>query len=188
MEQGKKRKVLVIVGSDSDIQSQCSGGLRVLIDEVRQGTIVMVGGEVYTMSVHRNHAELVALLKSLHECKAVDVIIAGAGWAAHLPGMVDAILGYELGNISIHVIGVAFEDRNDSRHTLAAELSISEVPGTRVVYADGDGNFVGANGFFRACQFAATGELPEISVPKARDSKSRNLLEAIDFCTEKLKT
>ncbi len=189
MEQGKKRRVLVIVGSDSDIQSQCSAGFGVLMDEVRQGTIEMVEGEVRTMSVHRNHAKLVALLKDLHERKAVDIIIAGAGWAAHLPGMVDAILGYELGNASIHVIGVAFEDQNDERHTKAAELSISEVPGTRVIYDDDGGdNLVGAGGFYRACEFAATGEFPEISVPKARESKSRSLLEAIDFCTEKLKT
>jgi phosphoribosylcarboxyaminoimidazole (NCAIR) mutase len=189
MKQGTKRRVLVIVGSDSDILSQCSGGLRVLIDEVRQGTIEMVEGEVRTMSVHRNHAELVVLLKDLHERKAVDIIIAGAGWAAHLPGMVDAILGYDFGHSSIHVVGVAFEDQNDESHTTAAELSISKVPGTRVIYEDDGGdNFVGASGFYRACEFAATGELPEISVPKARESKVRSLIEAIDFCTEKLKT
>lgn len=189
MKQGMKRRVLVIVGSDNDIQSQCGAGFGVLIDEVRQGTIEMVEGEVRTMSVHRNHDELGALLKDLHERKAVDIIIAGAGWAAHLPGMIDAILGYERGNASIHVIGVAFEDRNEPRHTTAAELSISEVPGTRVIYEDADGdNFVGAGGFYRACEFAAMGEFPEISVPKARKSEVRSLLVAIDFCTEKLKT
>lgn len=185
MEQVKKRRVLVIVGSDSDLR-QCHAGFMVLIDEVRKGTIEMVEGEVRTMSVHRNHGELVAFLKDLHERNAVDVIIAGAGWAAHLPGMIDAILGYELGNTSIHVIGVAFEDRDNHRHTQAAELSISEVPGTRVICKDEDGNFIGPMGFYRACQYAAYGELPTIKFPEGRDPGVKTLIQAIDFSTKHL--
>ena len=184
-----KRRVAVFVGSDSDILEQCSAGLLVLRDEVLEGTIEDMG--VYTMSVHWNHAELYELLHKQVMTQTIDVIIAGAGWAAHLPGMIDAILGKELRNTTIHVIGVAFEDKHNSRHTLAAELSISEVPKTRVIFADDHGSFIGMRGFRRACIFAATGDLPTLKLPtdaefEKRESRRRTILEALEFIDQEL--
>lgn len=183
------RRVACIFGSDTDITDQCSVGLLVLRDEVLEGTIEDMG--VYTMSVHWNHAELYELLREQVMTQTIDVIIAGAGWAAHLPGMIDAILGKELRNTTIHVIGVAFEDKHNPRHTLAAELSISEVPKTRVIFADDHGSFIGMGGFRRACILAATGDLPTLELPtdaefEKRKSKRRTVLEALEFIDQEL--
>lgn len=183
MEQGTKRRILVIVGSDSDMV-QCHAGLMALMEGVRDELVEMVRDGVLTMSVHRNHEQLVQLLRELHDNDEKLVIIAGAGWAAHLPGMIDAILNYELKNDRIVVIGVGFEDKENSRHTLAAELSISEVPGTRVLYKDAIGHFVGPMGFYRACIYAVRGELPEIKISSGRDWRPRSLPEAIVFAQE----
>lgn len=173
-----RRRIVVIVGSDSDLP-QCSSGLAYLKDEELSGNIDVAA--VHTMSIHRNHDELYDFLKARAECCDTDIIIAGAGWAAHLPGMIDAILGYSFRNQGIHVIGVAFEDRENRENTLAAKLSISRVPGTRVIFSGDHEVFVGANGFLRACQFASEGELPALKVPAPRPSKARSLSGAMQF-------
>jgi hypothetical protein len=100
--------------------------------------------------------------------------------------MLDAILANDLKNTNVHVIGVGFEDKKNPKHTLAAEYSISEVPRTRVIYADADGNFVGSYGFIRACEFAIRGELPVLTLPVARQTQSRTPLEFIDFIERKV--
>lgn len=187
----EKRRVAIFVGSDADIIGQTCSGIYFLMDEVRQGTVEDMG--VHTMSVHWNHPELYTFLRDqVKVLQTVDVIVSGAGWAAHLPGMIDAILGKEFRNKMIHVIGVAFEDKQSARHTLAAELSISEVPKTRVIYADSEGNFIGADGFRRACVLAAIGDLPELEIPseeefKKRVSRKRTFGEALDFITQELR-
>jgi phosphoribosylcarboxyaminoimidazole (NCAIR) mutase len=174
------RILFVALGSDNDLKRQCSAGLEVLIQETRFGSVDV--RDVLTASIHRMHHELCELLKTWHESGETFVIIAGAGWAAHLPGMIDAILGYDHRNARIYVIGVAFEDRKNERHTKAAELSISEVPNTRVIYGDSQGNFVGPLGFHRACIYASTGTLPKLKVPeKEYKIVHRSLLEAYDY-------
>lgn len=170
------RRIVVIVGSDSDLP-QCGAGLEVLLGSEGQGVVRVF--PVYTISVHRNMLELFAFLSDRHTQQDVDVIIAGAGWAAHLPGMIDAYLRYTLVNTRIVVVGVAFEDRHDELHTQAAELSISEVPGTQVVYRDAAGQFVGADGFRRACVLAAQGGLPVLRVPVSRPFQARGIREVL---------
>jgi hypothetical protein len=95
--------------------------------------------------------------------------------------MTDAVLGHTLKDRHIHVVGVSFEDRMDKENTLAAELSISRVPGKRLVCSDADGQFSGPNGFLRACQFATWGEFGSLDLPKPRKRESRTIFEALQL-------
>jgi len=181
-ESGKSepRRILVIVGSNSDLP-QCGAGLEVLQDSQERGIVSVMC--VYTASIHRNTEALFEELKKICAAQDVDVIIAGAGWAAHLPGMIDAYLRYTLDNTHVVVVGVAFEDERNSRHTEAAKLSISEVPGTQVVYQDQAGQFVGPDGFRRACVLAAWGGLPRLQLPQSRLDKKWSIREVLSiFC------
>lgn len=177
MKNGTRRRIAVMVGSDSDLP-QCLAGLKHLSQAEDKGQIEVV--EVNTMSIHRNLVPAIEYLEKRDGLRDIDVIIAGAGWAAHLPGMLDAYLGYGLNNTHTSIIGVAFEDPADERHTLAAELSISEVPGTRVIHHDAIGGpFVGADGFLRACSYAVSGQLPVLKEMKSRPTQCRTLKDAI---------
>ncbi len=169
------RKIAVVVGSDSDLP-QCALGLGYLQDREREGYISVKS--VDTLSVHRNMDALFAWLYGIRVRFYPDVILAGAGMAAHLPGMLDARLRYSLGDSRVVVIGVAFENDQDPG-TLAAQLSISRVPGTQVVWHDNGGQFVGPDGFYRACVVAADGGLPQITLPKPRAPKSRSMQEIL---------
>lgn len=174
-----KRRIGIIVGSDSDLP-QCRLGLLFLKRAVDDGEVEILGG-VRTMSVHRNLPEVLRYLEHGNKFNDVDVIIAGAGWAAHLPGIIDAYLGYALGNRRITIIGVAFEDVKEPIHTEAATLSISEVPGTRVIYRDEEEQFIGYEGFLRACQYAVSGEIPDLKTMIPRPTQHRTLEGALDF-------
>jgi hypothetical protein len=90
---------------------------------------------------------------------------------------VDAYLRYSLHNDHVVVIGVAFEDEDNSEHTLAACLGITEVPGRQTIFQ----NFTGKTGFTAACEVAVSGELPAIKVPEPRPSQRRTLREALDL-------
>jgi phosphoribosylcarboxyaminoimidazole (NCAIR) mutase len=171
-----KRRILVIIGSDSDLP-ECRRGLEALKSAEERQEIEVP--EVLTMSVHRNTLPLFSELERLHKQNAVDTIITGAGWANHLTGMVDAYLRYTLGNDRIAVIGVGFQDKQNARHTQAAELSMTEVPGTQVSFGDSQGPYIGEGGFLRACENAIAGQLPSIKAPSPRAAKRRTLEEAI---------
>lgn len=47
------------------------------------------------------------------------------------------------------------------RRDLAAILSLTELPGDQLIYQDDQGVYFGAPGWWRACQFAVHGEIPE---------------------------
>lgn len=171
-----KRRILVIIGSDSDLP-ECRSGLEALKTAAERQDIEIP--EVLTMSVHRNTLPLFRELERLHKQNAVDIIITGAGWANHLTGMVDAYLRYTLGDDRIAVIGVGFQDKQNARHTQAAELSMTEVPGTQVSFGDSLGPYIGEDGFLRACENAVTGQLPAIKAASPRPLKRRTIEEAI---------
>lgn len=184
------RKIAVIIGSESDLK-QCLTGLKFLQDltlapknspETKGGLVEIAG--VYIRSQHRNTLETQKLIEKMLTDR-VDVIITGAGWANHLSGCTDAYLRYTLKTENIKVIGVAFEDINEPRHTQAALLSISEVPGTQVIFKDGDGEFIGSAGFLRACRFAALVRLPTITLPAPKPARDLSLLEAISISESK---
>lgn len=160
------KKIVVIVGSKNDLK-QCLKGLELL----GQGQAKV---SVYVRSVHRHVGKLLWLLESLQEADDVDVIIAGAGKAAHLPGCVDAFLRYHLGNTRINVIGVAFKS-DDKKDNLASVLSITQVPYTQVLYA-GEGKA----GFKKACEMALQ-ELPAIKRVEAPEALDLSLLQAIEI-------
>lgn len=170
------RFVIPWIGSDSDL-SQAHAGLKWLHDEVIGGRVTVP--MVVTSSIHRNGDKVIYRLNQIAAgFQPCDVLVMAAGMANHLAGTADAWLRYVLRNTSVKVIGVAFEGRTQES-TLAAQLSISQVPGTQVVYGDDQGPFVGSEGFLRACQFAVNGELPVIGLPMPRPEFVRTLAQAV---------
>jgi len=177
------RRIAVIVGSRSDLP-QCKTGLEVLQAARERGQIQgqIAAVRVWVSSIHRNTREVIDRLNTLPSIHPpCDVIITAAGWANALTGIVDSYLRYALGDARIVVVGVALEDPGNVRHTQAAELSITEVPKTQVVYRDARGIFLGADGFRRACEFAVSGELPKITLPEPPRAEDITLSEAIEI-------
>lgn len=130
---------------------------------------------IYVRSQHRNTLAVQELLIRMSQEK-VDAVIVGAGWANHLTGCCDAFLRYSLQDSHVRVIGVAFKDEVQARRTQAAVLSITEVPGTQVIFND----YIGPDGFVRACLLAIGGELKEITLPAPRPTLDMDLPEAIE--------
>ncbi len=177
-------RILVIIGSDSDLP-QCEKGLEILKKAVEREQVQVVG--VFTGSIHRNTDEV---LEWLHDAASVtpviDCIITAAGWANHLTGTCDAYLRHTLKNNSIIVYGVAIEDPKNTDHTLAAMLSISEVPGTQVVYKDSGGaQFIGSKGFVAACALAIKNKEAVIKLSEPKPIQLRSLDSALEVIESK---
>ena len=104
-------RVAVVMGSDSDLPT-----MEPAAAILRQ---LGVEAEVRVLSAHRTPLEMVAFAQSAREL-GFGVIVAGAGGAAHLPGMVAALT-------TLPVIGVPVKSRAlsgvDSLH------SIVQMPG-----------------------------------------------------------
>ncbi len=88
-------KIGIIMGSDSDLPVMCEAAQ--ILEELK------VDYEVTIVSAHRTPDRMYRYAKEARE-RGIDVIIAGAGGAAHLPGMVAALT-------SIPVIGVPVKSR-----------------------------------------------------------------------------
>jgi len=168
------RKIAVIIGSKSDL-AQCHQGLKIL--KKNSEGVEIVG--IYIRSQHRNTLDTQELLRELTALK-VDVAIIGAGWANHLTGCCDAFLRYTLKNNHLVVIGVAFEGGNETRNK-AAVLSMTEVPGTQVIFGESQYVYFGTVGFVKACLFAITGDLPTIKLPEPKSIADLSLEEAIEI-------
>jgi 5-(carboxyamino)imidazole ribonucleotide mutase len=106
-----KPLVGIIMGSDSDLPV-----MRAAIEICEE---FGVSYEVDIVSAHRTPAKLVQYSTSAHE-RGLKVIIAGAGGAAHLPGMVAALT-------ALPVIGVPV--RSSSLDGMDSLLSIVQMPG-----------------------------------------------------------
>ena len=78
-EQSKAPRVGVIMGSDSDLKA-----MQGAIDCLKDFDVIH---EVRVVSAHRTPFEMLDYASKAEE-RGLDVIIAGAGGAAHLPGMV----------------------------------------------------------------------------------------------------
>lgn len=104
-------KVAVIMGSDSDWPV-----LKPAADTCAEFGIAC---EVRVVSAHRTPLDMVRFARSAHS-RGLQVIIAGAGGAAHLPGMVASLT-------PLPVIGVPVESR--SLKGLDSLLSIVQMPG-----------------------------------------------------------
>ncbi|MDO8625625.1 MAG: 5-(carboxyamino)imidazole ribonucleotide mutase, partial [Candidatus Diapherotrites archaeon] len=85
-------RVAIIMGSDSDLETM-QGAAKVLDD-------FKIAYEVTIVSAHRTPERLMEFAKAAHE--KYDIVIAGAGGAAHLPGMVASLT-------RLPVIGVPIE-------------------------------------------------------------------------------
>ena len=104
-------KVAVIMGSASDLSV-----MQEAIDLLQSFEIEV---SVDIVSAHRTPEKMVAFAKQAH-LKDIKVIIAGAGGAAHLPGMVASIS-------PLPVIGVPVKSRN-SIDGWDSVLSILQMP------------------------------------------------------------
>jgi 5-(carboxyamino)imidazole ribonucleotide mutase len=107
-----KPLVSIIMGSDSDLSVMQEAG-KVLQD-------FDVPFEITVVSAHRTPKRLVDFSENAHK-RGVQVIIAGAGGAAHLPGMVAAIS-------PLPVIGIPVKSSN-SLDGWDSILSILQMPG-----------------------------------------------------------
>ncbi|WP_034061990.1 5-(carboxyamino)imidazole ribonucleotide mutase [Lacinutrix jangbogonensis] len=105
-------KVGVIMGSDSDLPI-----MQEAID-ILKGFDIEV--EVDIVSAHRTPEKLFDYSKNAHT-RGIKVIVAGAGGAAHLPGMVAALS-------PLPIIGVPVKSRN-SIDGWDSILSILQMPG-----------------------------------------------------------
>jgi 5-(carboxyamino)imidazole ribonucleotide mutase len=106
-------KVGVIMGSTSDLRVM-QEAIDILQDEFGITT------EVDVVSAHRTPEKMVEYGKNAHK-RGISVIIAGAGGAAHLPGMIASLS-------PLPVIGVPVKSRN-SIDGWDSVLSILQMPG-----------------------------------------------------------
>lgn len=106
------QKVGVIMGSKSDLPV-----MQDAVDILKQFEITV---EVDIVSAHRTPEKLFDYAKNAH-VKGISVIIAGAGGAAHLPGMVASLS-------PLPVIGVPVKSSN-SIDGWDSILSILQMPG-----------------------------------------------------------
>jgi len=104
--------VSIIMGSDSD--------MKIMEEAVHIIKSFNIAYEVDIVSAHRTPEKLYSFAKNAH-VRGVKVIIAGAGGAAHLPGMVAAIS-------PLPVIGVPIKSTN-SIDGWDSILSILQMPG-----------------------------------------------------------
>ncbi len=112
MAEPKKPIVGVIMGSQSDLEVMQEAAQ--ILDELG------VECEVTIVSAHRTPHRMVAYAEEARK-RGLKVIIAGAGGAAHLPGMVASIT-------TLPVIGVPVKSRN-SIDGWDSVLSILQMPG-----------------------------------------------------------
>lgn len=107
-----KPLVSIIMGSDSDLPVMNEAAK--ILDELN------VSYEKTIVSAHRTPERMFEFAKSAHE-RGIKVIIAGAGGAAHLPGMVASLS-------PLPVIGVPVKSSN-SIDGWDSILSILQMPG-----------------------------------------------------------
>jgi 5-(carboxyamino)imidazole ribonucleotide mutase len=88
--------ISIIMGSDSD--------LPIMQEAIAICEEFAINTEVAIISAHRTPEKMVEYAKSAHQ-RGIKVIIAGAGGAAHLPGMVASLT-------PLPVIGVPIPTRN----------------------------------------------------------------------------
>ncbi len=104
-----KARVSIIMGSTSDLPIM-EKAAKVLND-------FKIPFEINALSAHRTPAEVEVFAKNAQQ-NGIEVIIAGAGMAAHLPGVIAAMT-------PVPVIGVPI---NATLHGVDALLSIAQMP------------------------------------------------------------
>ena len=125
-----KARVSIIMGSTSDLPVMEKAAK--ILDEFK------IPFEINALSAHRTPAEVEVFAKSAKD-RGIEVIIAGAGMAAHLPGVIAAMT-------SLPVIGVPINASLDGMDSLLAIVQMP--PGIPVAT-------VGINGALNAGILAA---------------------------------
>ena len=110
-DNGKKILVGIIMGSDSDLPSMSEAAD--ILDKLN------IKHEISIISAHRTPKRMFEYASSAED-RGIEVIIAGAGGAAHLPGMTASIT-------ALPVIGVPIESR--ALKGIDSLLSIVQMPG-----------------------------------------------------------
>src|SRR5262245_32853659 len=109
-KRGKKPLVGVIMGSQSDWQT-----MRHAVDVLET---LGIPHEVRIVSAHRTPKRLMAYAEGARD-RGLKVIVAGAGGAAHLPGMVAAVTPLPVLGVPVESAGLEVQD---------ARLSIVQMP------------------------------------------------------------
>jgi len=105
--------VSIVMGSDSD--------LPVMQHAADILTAFEIPFELDIVSAHRTPEKMVAFAKKAHK-RGIKVIIAGAGGAAHLPGMIASLT-------PLPVIGVPVKSASNTTEGWDSILSILQMPG-----------------------------------------------------------
>jgi len=164
-----KPRVGTMFGSDSDLDQAYEAHMY-LIHQAGLGHVSL--SNEFTNSIHRNPADVLTTLSNL--IGLVDALLVGAGWANQLTGCVNAFLRNLFHDYNIAVFGVAIEDPNNSVHTQTAVWSITELPGSEVVFD----NYVGQEGCLRAAQDMCKGVYPIIRRKEQKPAVKRTIEEA----------
>ena len=109
----KKTLVSIVMGSDSD--------LPVMNQAAEMLTFFKIPFELDIVSAHRTPEKMVEFAKTAH-IRGIKVIIAGAGGAAHLPGMIASLT-------PLPVIGVPVKSSSNVTEGWDSLLSILQMPG-----------------------------------------------------------
>jgi 5-(carboxyamino)imidazole ribonucleotide mutase len=117
-----EKKIGIIMGSDSDLPT--------MQEAIKVSEEFGISVEVAIVSAHRTPTRMVEYAKSAKQ-RGIQVIIAGAGGAAHLPGMVASLT-------SLPVIGVPVVSKN--LQGLDSLYSIVQMPAGVPVATVGIGN------------------------------------------------
>jgi len=132
-----KLKVLIIMGSDSD--------LPVMEEAGKALTAFGIPFKMTVASAHRTPERTLRIVREA-EKNGAEVIIAGAGMAAHLPGVIAS-------HTILPVIGVPLDA--SPLHGMDALLSIVQMPPGIPVAAVAVGKAGGRNAGILACQILA---------------------------------
>jgi 5-(carboxyamino)imidazole ribonucleotide mutase len=117
-----EKKIGIIMGSDSDLPT--------MQEAIKVSEEFGISVEVAIVSSHRTPTRMVEYAKSAKQ-RVIQVIIAGAGGAAHLPGMVASLT-------SLPVIGVPVVSKN--LQGIDSLYSIVQMPAGVPVATVGIGN------------------------------------------------
>lgn len=105
--------VSIVMGSDSD--------LPVMNQAAEALAVFNIAFELDIVSAHRTPEKMVEYAKTAHT-RGIKVIIAGAGGAAHLPGMIASLT-------PLPVIGVPVKSSSNATEGWDSLLSILQMPG-----------------------------------------------------------
>lgn len=152
-------KVAVIMGSSSDWKTMKEACL--VLDEFG------ISYEQSVVSAHRTPLQMVEFAQQARE-KGFDIIIAGAGGAAHLPGMVASMT-------TLPVIGVPIETK--TLKGMDSLLSIVQMPGGIPVATTAIGSAGAKNAGILAARILS---LKEPSLVTKLDKFEASLVEKVE--------